>query len=89
MIGKPNAMEQGGVHPLVKDPTLPVARTDRPPLPGLAHITGQRIVLGADGARCTVFGRRHRLPVEQRVPLSVATALAREGVHTVVRVAEA
>lgn len=52
------------------------------------RIQGQRIVLGADDARCTVFGRRHRRTVEHPVPLSVALGLARRGVATVVRVSE-
>lgn len=53
---------------------------------GFHRISGQRIVLGADQATCTVFGRRHRTTVERLVPLSVALGLARRGVNTVVRV---
>jgi len=55
--------------------------------PGFQRVTGQRIVLTAGGPQCTVFGRLHRRPVEQRVPLPVALDLAHRGVHTVVRVA--
>lgn len=78
-------MRQGASPTSVKD----TPRRGAAGVPGLGRITGQRIVLGADGAECTVFGRRHRRPVEQRVPLSVAAELARRGVATVVRVVEA
>lgn len=78
-------MWEGPVQPVVKEPR----QAPTTALPDLHRITGQRIVLGSDRAECTVFGRRHRRPVEQQVPLSVAMDLARRGVHTVVRVAEA
>lgn len=55
-------------------------------LPGVHRVTGQRIVLASGRHECTVFGRRHRRSVEQRVSLSVALGLARQGVPTVVRV---
>ncbi|HMQ24972.1 MAG TPA: hypothetical protein PKA98_03225 [Acidimicrobiales bacterium] len=65
------------------------APPDRAPgFPGFQKITGQHVVLGAGEPVCTVFGRLHRRPIEQRVPLAVALELARRGVHTVVRVAE-
>lgn len=89
MIGNPNAVWQAGSLPRMKATRQPAAGscTD---VAGLHRITGQRIVLHADdAAECTVFGRRHRRPVEQRVPLTVAVDLARRGVHTVVRVAGA
>lgn len=78
-------MWEGLVRPAVKEPRQVTTTA----LPDLHRITGQRIVLGTDRAECTVFGRRHRRPVEQRVPLAVAVELARRGVSTVVRVAEA
>lgn len=53
---------------------------------GFQRLTGQRIVLRADGAQCTVFGVLHRRAVTQQVSLSTAVDLARRGLSTVVRV---
>ncbi len=56
---------------------------------GFQRLTGQHLVLGARGARCTVFGVLHRRAVTQQVSLPTAVDLARRGLSTVVRVEEA
>lgn len=83
-VGQPNDMGQVSVPTAMKGPGRPV-----PSVAGFERITGQRIVLDAAGrAECTVFGRRHRRPVERQVSLGVAADLARKGVRTVVRTPE-
>ena len=83
LIGNPNDVGEAAVHTTIKSSHRRAAGA--PTLPGLQRLTGQRIVLGRDRTECTVFGHRHRRPVEQRVPLNVALDLARKGLNTVVR----
>jgi hypothetical protein len=83
LVGNPNDVGEAAVQTTMK----PSHRSPggAPTLPGMPRLTGQRIVLGTDHAECTVFGRRHRRPVEQTVSLAVALDLARRGLATVVR----
>ena len=52
---------------------------------GLRHVSWVRVVLTPSGPQCAVAGIGHRLPTIRRVPLAAATALAAQGVPTVVR----
>jgi hypothetical protein len=83
LVGNPNDVGEAAVQTTIKASHRRAGGA--PTLPGLQRLTGQRIVLGADRTECTVFGRRHRRPVEQQVSLAVALDLARKGLNTVVR----
>lgn len=84
LVGKPNTMGQEPTPATIK--TSHRLSAGHPLRRGFQRLTGQRILLGEDGPRCTVFGTLHRRPVSEEVPLATAVDLARRGLSTVVRV---
>ena len=52
---------------------------------GMRRVSWVRITVTDEGVTCEVAGVGHRLPMERRVSLETALALAADGVPTVIR----